>query len=69
MIVGLKSGVVMSGWSIFFIISLVLGIIVSNLLLLKNSAKNKIPDEILKAIADKKAKQKIEQQNKKPTDD
>lgn len=59
----------MSGWMIFFIISLVLGIIVSNLLLLKQSAKNKIPDHILKSIADKRKAEELAAENKKPTDD
>lgn len=41
------------GWVIFIIV-LVLGIIVSNLLLLKKTANMKIPDSVLKAIKDKK---------------
>ncbi len=59
----------MNGWLIFLIIALVLGIIVSNLLLLKHSAKNKIPEHILSAIAEKKLKAELEAESKKPTDD
>lgn len=59
----------MSGWAIFFIISLVLGVIVSNLLLLKQTAKHKIPDHILKSIAEKKKEEELASENKKPTDD
>ncbi|PKF61018.1 DUF2897 domain-containing protein [Psychromonas sp. psych-6C06] len=44
----------MNGWLIFLIISLVLGIIISNLLLLKQSAKIKIPESVLKSIAERK---------------
>jgi len=58
----------MSGWMIFFIIAMVLGIIVSNLLLLKQSTKNKIPDHILKSIAKKKELEKMEAESKKPTE-
>ncbi len=58
----------MSGWMIFFIISLVLGIIVSNLLLLKQSAPKKIPDHILKKIAQKRQQEKLDAESKKPTD-
>ncbi|MCP4323958.1 MAG: DUF2897 family protein [Psychromonas sp.] len=58
----------MSGWMIFFIIALVLGIIVSNLLLLKQSAKTKIPDHILKSIAEKREQEKQVTESKKPTD-
>ena len=44
------------GWVIFIII-LVLGIIVSNLLLLKQTANMKIPDDVLKAIKEKKQRE------------
>ncbi|MEI6897697.1 MAG: DUF2897 family protein [Psychromonas sp.] len=64
----------MNGWLVFLIISLVLGIIVSNLLLLKQSAKIKIPDSVLKAIKEKKLAEKVAQEVKqqpikKPTDE
>jgi len=59
----------MNGWLIFLIISLVLGVIVSNLLLLRDSAKNKIPEHILKSIAEKKIAEELEVGKKKPTDD
>ena len=62
----------MSGWTVFFIISIVLGIIVSNLLLLKQTAKTKIPDHIIKKVAERRKKEEeIEEQiqnaQKKPT--
>ena len=60
----------MNGWLIFLVISLVLGIIVSNLMLLKQSAKMKIPDHILKSIKEKKLAEQLENEDKKkPTDD
>lgn len=46
----------MSGWTIFIIIALVLGVIISNLMLLKHSAKMPLPEHIRKAIEEKKAK-------------
>lgn len=58
----------MNGWLIFLIISLVLGVILSNLLLLKQSAKHKIPDHIIKAVAARKEAEELEAQ-KKPKDD
>lgn len=58
----------MNGWWVFLIIALVLGIIISNLLLLKHSAKMKVPDHILKSIAQKKREEKQQAENKKPTD-
>lgn len=59
----------MNGWLIFLIIALVLGIIVSNLMLLKQSAKIKIPESVLKEISEKKQAEKLKEENKKPTDD
>ncbi|WP_022941481.1 DUF2897 family protein [Psychromonas hadalis] len=59
----------MNGWGVFLIIALVLGIIISNLMLLKQSAKIKIPERILKEIAEKKQAEKLKQENKKPTGD
>ncbi|MEL0628961.1 DUF2897 family protein [Psychromonas aquatilis] len=56
-----------TGW-IIVIITLVLGIILSNLLLLRKSAKIKIPEEVLKAIQEKKEKEALEQENKKKPD-
>jgi len=58
----------MNGWLIFLLIALVLGIIVSNLLLLKHTAKMKIPDSVLKTIKAKNHAQEIAQKEiKKPT--
>lgn len=52
------------GWVIFIII-LVLGVIVSNLLLLKQTANMKIPDDVLKAIKEKKQRELNEQASSK----
>ncbi|GLS92359.1 hypothetical protein GCM10007916_34300 [Psychromonas marina] len=62
----------MNGWMLFLVIAFVLGIIVSNILLLKHSAKMKLPDSVLKSIEEKKqaeALAKKKQETKKPTDD
>ena len=64
----------MNGWLIFLIIAIVLGVILRNLLLLKQSAKHKIPDHIIKSIAarrlaEEQEAEKLDAQNKKPTDD
>tara|TARA_R110001583_G_scaffold22377_3_gene83959 strand:- start:3910 stop:4104 length:195 start_codon:yes stop_codon:yes gene_type:complete len=63
----------MNGWAVFFIIVFVLGIILSNILLLKQTAKTKVPDHIIKKVAERRAKEaemeeQKEKQNKKPTD-
>lgn len=52
------------GWVIFIII-LVLGVIVSNLLLLKQTVNMKIPDDVLKAIKEKKQRELNEQASSK----
>lgn len=52
------------GW-VTFIIVLVLGIILSNILLLKQSAKMKVPDHVLKAIKEKQDKEQVEIDSKK----
>ena len=55
------------GWVIFIIV-LVLGIILSNILLLKQSAKMKIPDSVVKAIHEKnerEVREQLEQEEKK----
>jgi uncharacterized membrane-anchored protein YhcB (DUF1043 family) len=58
----------MNGWWVAVIIALVLGVIVGNLLLLKQTAKFKVPKEVIEAV--KKRKEKEAQENKKkPTDD
>lgn len=44
------------GW-VIFIILLVLGIILSNILLLKHSANMKMPDSVIKAIEEKKQRE------------
>lgn len=58
----------MNGWLIFLIIALVLGIIVSNIILLKQTAKMKVPDHVLKSIAERKLAEKMEAENEKPTE-
>ena len=60
----------MNGWMLFLLIALVMGIILGNILLLKHSAKMKLPDSVLKAIEEKKEAERLaEEENKKPTDD
>ena len=54
------------GWVIFIIV-LALGIILSNILLLKKSANMKIPDSVVKAMQKKKdreAREQLEQEKK-----
>ncbi len=48
----------MSGWAIFLLIALVLGIVISNIMLLKHSAKMKLPESVKRAIEEKKIKEK-----------
>ena len=55
----------MSGWAVFLLIVLVLGIVLSNIMLLKHSAKMKLPESVRRAIAEKKLKEKM-QREKKP---
>jgi len=55
------------GWVIFIVV-IVLGIIISNILLLKQSANMKLPDSVVKAMEEKKAMEQLqeeEQQNAK----
>ena len=59
----------MNGWALALLIALVLGVVVSNLMLLKQTAKMKVPKEILDAIQKKKQQaSQEEQQKKKPKD-
>ncbi|MDA7745931.1 DUF2897 family protein [Psychromonas sp.] len=46
-----------TGWVIFIIV-LVLGFIISNILLLKQSANMKIPDSVIDAVKEREAKLK-----------
>ena len=55
----------MSGWALFLLIALVLGIVFSNIMLLKHTAKMKLPKDVIQAIEKKKKKEEAE---KKPTD-
>lgn len=59
----------MNGWMLFAVISLVLGIIIANILLLKQSANMKLPDSVRKAIEEKKQAEQAAQQTKKPSDE
>jgi len=66
----------MNGWLIFLIIALVLGVILSNLMLLKQSAKLEIPADVIKAIKERKQAEQLQKQQeqekqdtKKPTED
>lgn len=54
----------MSGWGVFLLIALVLGIVLSNLMLLKHSANMKLPESVRRAIAEKKIKEKTQRQKK-----
>ncbi|MGB5443905.1 MAG: DUF2897 family protein [Psychromonas sp.] len=59
----------MNGWALTLLITLVLGVVVSNLMLLKHSAKMKVPKSVLDAIQKKKQQaSQEEQQKKKPKD-
>lgn len=58
----------MSSWALFLLITFVLGIIVSNIMLLKHSAKMKLPDDVVRAIAEKKKRAGREKDEKKATD-
>jgi competence protein ComGC len=49
------------GWVIFIVV-IVLGIIISNILLLKQSANMKLPDSVVKAIEEKKAMERLEEE-------
>mgnify|MGYP001214747419 CR=1 FL=1 len=54
----------MSSWALFLLITFVLGIVVSNIMLLKHSAKMKLPKEVMQAIEERKKKEA----EKKPTE-
>jgi uncharacterized membrane protein affecting hemolysin expression len=56
----------MNGWAIALIIIIILGIIISNLLLLKKTANMKVPDAVLRAI--KEREEKALQEEEKPKD-
>jgi len=58
----------MNGWAVALLIILVLGVLVSNLMLLKHTAKMKVPKEILDAIQKKKDKALQKKTEKKPKD-
>jgi hypothetical protein len=56
------------GWVIFIVV-IVLGIIVSNILLLKQSANMKLPDSVVKAIEEKKALALLQEQEQQNADE
>lgn len=57
-------------WVIFFVVCFLIGTIVTNFTLLKQTEKMKLPDSVLKEIeARRLAKQEKLQDKKKPTDD
>ncbi len=64
----------MSGWALFLLIAFVLGIVISNIMLLKHSAKMKLPESVMRVIEEKKMKASLENESKekeakkKPTD-
>ena len=44
----------MSGWALFLLITFVLGIVISNILLLKHSANMKLPENVTRILEEKK---------------
>ncbi|WP_037028296.1 DUF2897 family protein [Psychromonas aquimarina] len=58
----------MSGWTVFLIISLVLGVIISNLMVLKYTAKMKMPGELKRDAEKRKQQQAREDEQQKTTD-
>lgn len=46
----------MNGWALFLLIVFVLGIVVSNIMLLKHSAKMKLPKNVMRIIEEKRIK-------------
>ena len=55
------------GWVIFIIV-LVLGIVLSNILLLKKSANMEVPDSVKQAIKEKNEREALEKEEEKKTD-
>ena len=43
----------MSGWPLFLLIAFVLGIVISNIMLLKHSAIMKLPEDVIRLIEEK----------------
>jgi len=59
----------MNGWAVALIIIFILGIIIANLMLLKQTANMKVPEAVLRAIQEKKEKALQEELEKeKPKD-
>ncbi len=58
----------MSGWTVFLIISVVLGVIFSNLMVLKYTAKMKMSRDVKSDTDDKKDQQVHQTEQKKTAD-
>lgn len=59
----------MNGWAVALIIIFILGIIIANIMLLKQTANMKVPESVLRAIQERKELQEEEEQEKeKPKD-
>lgn len=59
----------MNGWAVALIIIFILGIIIANIMLLKQTANMKVPESVLRAIQERKEKELQEEQEKeKPKD-
>jgi len=57
----------MNGWAVALIIIFILGIIIANLMLLKQTANMKIPEAVLRAIQERK-KKALQEEQEKPKD-
>jgi uncharacterized membrane protein affecting hemolysin expression len=57
----------MNGWAVTLIIVFILGIIISNLMLLKKTANMKVPESVLRAIKERKEKA-LQEEQEKPKD-
>ena len=55
----------MNGWAVALIIIFILGIIIANIMLLKQTANMKVPESVLRAIQERKEE---EQEKEKPKD-
>lgn len=61
----------MNGWAVALIIIFILGIIIANIMLLKQTANMKVPESVLRAIQERKEKElqeEEEQEKEKPKD-
>jgi uncharacterized membrane protein affecting hemolysin expression len=61
----------MNGWAVALIIIFILGIIIANIMLLKQTANMKVPESVLRAIQERREKELLEeeeQEKEKPKD-